>query len=275
MNICSLQTKVRSPPPAHCVDSVFPKNYVDKVKSIAKRYFRVYAHIFYSHLEVLRKSGIEKMFYDSLTYFLIFIDMYSLVPSTDLRPLASLVNRLVPKLKSTSAPSRSPLVTRLLNQSEEESRQMKLRLHQKDSSSSRPQSLDSEGRVSTSTTHEDRSRLPPTDFFNVSLDHGALQGDAPNAPNAGFSSKGVSATKPYSLGNTPGGASSSVISKDQFVVGANLTTMGAATMAVEPRPEDKVNWDAIMKEGATNGQAMSYTESPEGDEVRACGENDS
>lgn len=134
MNICSLQTKVRSPPPAHCVDSVFPKNYVDKVKSIAKRYFRVYAHIFYSHLEVLRKSGIEKMFYDSLTYFLIFIDMYSLVPSTDLRPLASLVNRLVPKLKSTSAPSRSPLVTRLLNQSEEESRQMKLRLHQKDSS---------------------------------------------------------------------------------------------------------------------------------------------
>lgn len=66
-----------------------------------------------------------------------------------------------------------------------------------------------------------------------------------------------------------------MISKDQFVVGANLTTMGAATMAVEPRPEDKVNWDAIMKEGATNGQAMSYTESPEGEEVRACGENDS
>ena len=246
MNICSLQTKVRSPPPAHCVDSVFPKNYVDKVKSIAKRYFRVYAHIFYSHLEVLRKSGIEKMFYDSLTYFLIFIDMYSLVPSTDLRPLASLVNRLVPKLKSTSAPSRSPLVTRLLNQSEEESRQMKLRLHQKDSSSSRPQSLDTEGRVSTSTTHEDRSRLPPTDFFNVSLDHGALQGDAPNAPNAGFSSKGVSATKPYSLGNTPGGASSSVISKDQFVVGANLTTMGAATMATPALMMEGINLLSIV-----------------------------
>lgn len=284
MNICSLQTKVLPPPPAHCVDSVFPKYYVDKVKSIAKRYFRVYAHIFYNHLEVLRKSGIEKMFYDSLTYFLIFIDMYSLVPSADLRPLASLVNRLVPKLKSTSAPSRSPLVTRLLNQSEEESRQMKLRLHQKDSSSSHPQSLDSEGRTSTSTTHEDCTRLPPTDFFNVSLDQGALQGDAPNVPNApnasnalnaGFSSKGVSTSKPHSLGNTPGGPSSSVISKDQFVVGANLTTMGAATMAVESRPEDKVNWDAIMKEGATNGQAMSYTESPEGEEVRACGEGDS
>lgn len=40
------------------------------------------------------------MFYDSLSYFLIFIDMYSLIPSSDLRPLAPLVNRLVPDLKS-------------------------------------------------------------------------------------------------------------------------------------------------------------------------------
>ena len=72
---------------------------MDKVKSIAKRYFRVYAHVYYSHLESLQEHHIDKMFYDSFTYYLIFIDMYSLVPSSDLRPLSSLIIRLVPHLR--------------------------------------------------------------------------------------------------------------------------------------------------------------------------------
>lgn len=53
-----------------------------------------------SHLETLQQLHIDKMFYDSLTYYLIFVDLYSLVPSSDLRPLTSLIVRLVPDLRS-------------------------------------------------------------------------------------------------------------------------------------------------------------------------------
>ena len=79
----------------------FPANYVAKVKSIARRYFQVYAHIYHSHLDALRKLGIEKTFFDSVAYYFYFVDMYSLVPIADLRPLACLMYRLVPNLKIT------------------------------------------------------------------------------------------------------------------------------------------------------------------------------
>lgn len=60
----------------------------------------MYAHIFCSHIRVLREKNLDGMFYDSLTFFLFFIDMYSLVPSSELRPISPLVKYLVPDLKS-------------------------------------------------------------------------------------------------------------------------------------------------------------------------------
>jgi len=82
------------------LDDHFPSSYVDELKRFSKRCFRVYAHIFCNHIRVLREKNLEGMFYDSLTFFLFFIDMYSLIPSSELRPISPLVKYLVPDLKS-------------------------------------------------------------------------------------------------------------------------------------------------------------------------------
>ena len=86
------------------LDDHFSSSYVDELKRFSKRCFRVYAHIFCSHIQVLREKNLDGMFYDSLTFFLFFIDMYSLVPSSELRPISPLVKYLVPDLKSGFLP---------------------------------------------------------------------------------------------------------------------------------------------------------------------------
>ena len=98
-------------------DGPFPTKYVDRIRTITKRFFRVYAHIFYSHLDNLRQKGIEKVFYDSLTFFLMFTDNYSLMSPNDLRPLSLLINHLVPGLR----------LTQLLNQQENEPKRSEMK----------------------------------------------------------------------------------------------------------------------------------------------------
>ena len=83
------------------VDSSFPQQYVNKVKSVVKRYFRIYAHIYHSHLNTLKDLKMDTAFLDSLAYFFYFIDVYFLIPLIDLRPLSCAIHQLVPNLNST------------------------------------------------------------------------------------------------------------------------------------------------------------------------------
>lgn len=71
------------------------------MKSVVKRYFCIYAHIYHSHLSTLKELGMDKAFFDSLIYFFYFIDLYSLIPLADLVPLSCVMRQLVPNLKST------------------------------------------------------------------------------------------------------------------------------------------------------------------------------
>ena len=93
-------------------NSIFPQQYVNKVKSVVKRYFRIYAHIYHSHLNTLKDLKMDTAFLDSLAYFFYFIDLYSLIPLIDLRPLSCAIHQLVPNLN----------ITRLLIQEEIETR---------------------------------------------------------------------------------------------------------------------------------------------------------
>lgn len=65
----------------------------------------------------------DAAFLDSLAYFFYFIDLYSLIPLIDLRPLSCAIHQLVPNLNSTRLfHSNLSLVTRLLIQEEIETR---------------------------------------------------------------------------------------------------------------------------------------------------------
>lgn len=97
----------------------FPANYCERVQTIFRRMFRVYAHIYHryerigwnhialsilflihSHNNILVASDCESSFRFSLHHYLHFVNQYNLVSPSDLRPLATLVNELAPQLSS-------------------------------------------------------------------------------------------------------------------------------------------------------------------------------
>ena len=88
---------------------------MNRIRSIAKHYSRIYSHVYYSHYDSCRLLGMESLFTRSFSFYLTFIDIYSLVSSADLRPLHSLMNRLVPNLHSDFFVVRFIVVTQLLN----------------------------------------------------------------------------------------------------------------------------------------------------------------
>ena len=61
--------------------------------------FRVYAHIYYSHMTLIDRLALTEQFNFSLTHFLYFIDQFHLIGPSDLRPLRELITQLVPNLR--------------------------------------------------------------------------------------------------------------------------------------------------------------------------------
>ena len=77
----------------------FPRDYLEKVKNIFRRMFRVYAHIYYSHMTLIDRLALTEQFNFSLTHFLYFVDQFHLIGPSDLRPLRELITQLVPNLR--------------------------------------------------------------------------------------------------------------------------------------------------------------------------------
>ncbi|OHT16821.1 MOB kinase activator 1B [Tritrichomonas foetus] len=69
----------------------FPKNFKDIIKQICKRLFRVYAHLYYHHLDDIRKLEIEAHFNTAFRHFYTFINEFKLVPSNELEPLNQII----------------------------------------------------------------------------------------------------------------------------------------------------------------------------------------
>lgn len=75
----------------------FPKNFVNHVKVIFKRLFRVYAHIYYSHFAEVVRMGAEAHLNTCFKHFICFVLEFDLVQRTELRPLEELIDRLLHK----------------------------------------------------------------------------------------------------------------------------------------------------------------------------------
>eukprot|EP00475_Leptophrys_vorax_P015466 TRINITY_DN217_c0_g1_i3.p1 TRINITY_DN217_c0_g1~~TRINITY_DN217_c0_g1_i3.p1 ORF type:complete len:129 (-),score=31.29 TRINITY_DN217_c0_g1_i3:41-427(-) len=69
----------------------FPKNFVTIVKTIFKRLFRVYAHIYHSHFEQIKSIGADGHLNTCFKHFIFFIDEFRLVDDQDLEPLKDLI----------------------------------------------------------------------------------------------------------------------------------------------------------------------------------------
>ncbi|CBK24102.2 uncharacterized protein [Blastocystis hominis] len=77
----------------------FPRDYLDKVKNIFRRILRVYEHIYYSHISLLRHLSLLDQFQFSLCHFIFFADQFDLVTSQNFRPLQDFLNQFAPNLR--------------------------------------------------------------------------------------------------------------------------------------------------------------------------------
>ncbi|KAL9648933.1 hypothetical protein ABK040_008313 [Willaertia magna] len=74
----------------------FNKNFVTVVKTIFKRMFRVYAHIYYSHYKEFQYLNLEKHLNTAFKHFCCFVMEFHLIDKDELEPLKSTIQELCP-----------------------------------------------------------------------------------------------------------------------------------------------------------------------------------
>lgn len=61
----------------HSIGVPFPKNFLSIAKTILKRLFRVYAHIYHQHFSEVVQLGEEAHLNTSFKHFIFFVQVYS------------------------------------------------------------------------------------------------------------------------------------------------------------------------------------------------------
>jgi len=79
-------------------DIPFPKGFKKTVKTIFKRLFRIYAHIYYSHAKEIVELGEEAHLNTSFKHFYLFIHEFDLVAVKEMEPLQFHIDRIHTKL---------------------------------------------------------------------------------------------------------------------------------------------------------------------------------
>jgi len=61
------------------------------IKTIFKRIFRIYAHIYHSHYSKVVALGYKEHYFTSLKHFIYFVQEFKLIAPAELAPLEDLV----------------------------------------------------------------------------------------------------------------------------------------------------------------------------------------
>eukprot|EP00045_Choanoeca_perplexa_P002147 m.23213 g.23213 ORF g.23213 m.23213 type:complete len:244 (+) comp11349_c0_seq1:197-928(+) len=75
----------------------FPKTFLSVVKSILRRLFRVYAHMYHSHFKEIVALGEDPHLNTSFKHFIYFVQEFSLVEARELTPMNELIEQLLDK----------------------------------------------------------------------------------------------------------------------------------------------------------------------------------
>ncbi|EGR30523.1 mps one binder kinase activator-like 1b, putative [Ichthyophthirius multifiliis] len=81
----------------------FPKNFLNVIKVIFKRLFRVYAHMYHSHFQHIMNLGLEYHLNTCFKHFIYFIDEFKLVDDKELAPLAELIQQFKARKENPQA----------------------------------------------------------------------------------------------------------------------------------------------------------------------------
>ena len=80
--------------PSKSMDKEFPPSFRTICQTIARRLFRIYAHVYHHHLAVVRNFKADGHMNTSLKHFIYFVTEFDLVLPNDLEPLKDLVVNL-------------------------------------------------------------------------------------------------------------------------------------------------------------------------------------
>lgn len=72
----------------------FPRDFIAVVKTILKRLFRVYAHIYHSHFRQILALEMESHLNTCFRHFILFVREFELVDENDLAPMHELILRI-------------------------------------------------------------------------------------------------------------------------------------------------------------------------------------
>jgi MOB kinase activator 1 len=72
----------------------FPKDFLSIIKSICKKLFRVFAHMYHSHFDKILSLQEEAHFNTLFTHFFCFVQEFGLVDKKEFVPLNDLINEL-------------------------------------------------------------------------------------------------------------------------------------------------------------------------------------
>lgn len=75
----------------------FPKQFQQVVKTIFKRLFRIYAHIYHTHFNKIVQLGAEAHLNTCFKHFIYFVYEFKLIEQKELQPLRDLIDSLMGK----------------------------------------------------------------------------------------------------------------------------------------------------------------------------------
>lgn len=73
----------------------FPRDFLSVVKTILKRLFRVYAHMYHSHFRQIVALDLEPHLNTCFRHFILFVQEFELVDDKELAPMRELIDRIV------------------------------------------------------------------------------------------------------------------------------------------------------------------------------------
>lgn len=76
------------------VDKPYPKSFRTVTKTIFKRLFRIYAHIYHSHFKRIVNLGAEAHLNTCFKHFIYFVKEFDLIEERELQPLKDLIDNL-------------------------------------------------------------------------------------------------------------------------------------------------------------------------------------
>lgn len=79
------------------VGEPFPSNILDTIRTMFKRLFRVYAHMYVVHFAALQEMGAEPHLNTCFRHFILFVTEFNLIDGNELAPLGALIDKMIAK----------------------------------------------------------------------------------------------------------------------------------------------------------------------------------